>query len=581
MRLARVIGLLLALGSFDAVGAGRAELLELRNTIVNLVDALVEQGILTQEKAEALKREARAKAAADAAAEGAVPNEEAAAPASAQGPAKVVRVPYVPEFVKDEIRAEVREELREQVLADVAEKATEERWGTPDALPEWVNRLTWSGDFRLRLESTMFDDDNPRPGDPNAPLDFAAINDDQQLLNNPDVFLNYSEDRQRVRARLRLGLDAKVLDSLDVGVRLSSGNLNEPTSLNETLGNDFGRKTLGIDRMFMRWRLGEEDASANLTLLGGRFERPFWSTELVWDNDIAFDGFAGQARLALDDDGRYGPARSGSGLFLNLGVFPIDLDETLEHDGSSNDKWLFGGQLGLDYRVQRDVAVRLAAALYDYTNIVGRLNRETLVFNPGLTPDNSLDWTAPGRLGTGNTLFPIKFDSTNPFPPPILFGLASDYTLVNVTGELSLSFFDPIGVSLVGDVVKNVGFDAGEVARRTGFSVDDRTIGYHGRVELGHAALEKFGDWQFSFGYKHVQSDAVLDAFTDSNFLLGGTNAEGYIVVGHLGLSPRTYLRVRYFSADTIDGYNENLVPGPDDTEVGIDVLQLDLNAVF
>ncbi|MGR8919608.1 MAG: putative porin [Gammaproteobacteria bacterium] len=583
MRFARLTGLLLLLFACGGAAAdgGRTELLEIRNTILNLVDALVEQGVLTKEKAEALKREAAAKAAADAQKEGALAAETEPAPAPASGPSKVVRVPYVPDFVKDEIRADVREELREEVLADVADKARDEGWGTPDALPDWVNRLTWHGDFRLRFQSTTFDDDNPEPGDPNAPLNFQAINDDQALLNNPDAFLNYSEDRHRVRARLRLGLTAEVLDSLDVGVRISTGNLNAPTSLNETLGNNFGRNTIGVDRMYMHWELRNKDDNARLALFGGRFERPFYSTELVWDNDISFDGFAGKARFRFADSGWEELERHQNALFLTLGVFPVDLDETLEDDGSSNDKWLFGGQFGIDYRVQSDIGLRMAFAYYDYTNIVGRLNRDTLVFNPGVTPDNSTDWSAPDLLGTGNTLFPIKFDSRQPFPPPILFGLASDYSLANLTAELNFSHFYPINIQLQGDIVKNLGFDSASVARRTGFAVDDRTLGYTGRIQIGHDEIRKFGDWRFSFAFKHVQADAVLDSFTDSNFLLGGTNAEGYIAVGHFGLSPRTFLRLRYYSADTIDGYNDNLVPGRDDTDVGIDVFQLDLNALF
>ncbi|MEQ8234265.1 MAG: putative porin [Gammaproteobacteria bacterium] len=582
MRIASMIGMLVLLLSLDVAAAGseRAELLELKNTIVNLVDALVEQGVLPAEKAEAIKREARAKAASQAASEGAI-EKDTAPTAPADAPSKVVRVPYVPEFVKDEIRADVRKELRAEVMQDVETKARQERWGTPDALPDWVNRLSWSGDFRLRLESTMFDDDNPQPGDPNAPLNFTAINDDQQLLNNPDAFLNYSENYQRVRARLRLGLEAEVLESLDVGVRLATGNLNEPTSLNETLGNGFGRYQFGVDRMFMRWDLASEHEFARLSLIGGRFERPFYSTEMVWDNDLAFDGFSGTGRLRLGAAPFGAPRNHDDGLFLTLSVIPIDLDETFEDDGSSNDKWMLGGQLGLDYHLHRDVDFRLAYSVYDFINITGQLNRDTLVFNPVVTPDNTLDWTAPAYLGTGNTLFPIKFDSTRPFPPPILFGLASDLTLMNLTGEVNFTFLDPIEVQLMADVVKNIGFDASDVAQRTGFAVDERSLGYYAHVQVGHPELRKFGDWRLSFAYQHLQRDAVIDAFTNSNFMLGGTNSEGFIFVGHLGLSPRTFLRLRYFTADTIDGWNDNLVPGQDDTDVGIDRVQLDLNALF
>jgi hypothetical protein len=62
----------------------------------------------------------------------------------------------------------------------------------------------------------------------------------------------------------------------------------------------------------------------------------------------------------------------------------------------------------------------------------------------------------------------------------------------------------------------------------------------------------------------------VLDAFTDSDFHLGGTNAKGWILGGKYGLLENTYISARYLSADEIEG-----------PPLGIDVLQLDLVSEF
>ena len=67
-----------------------------------------------------------------------------------------------------------------------------------------------------------------------------------------------------------------------------------------------------------------------------------------------------------------------------------------------------------------------------------------------------------------------------------------------------------------------------------------------------------------------MERDAVLDAFNDSDFHRGGTDAEGYSIGGELGLLKNTWARLRYLSADEIDG-----------PPLGIDVLQIDLNAKF
>src|SRR5690606_33921815 len=68
----------------------------------------------------------------------------------------VVRVPYVPKYIKDEIRDQVRIGLKEDVSRDVLAQAKQERWGLPGALPEWINRIQFSGDMRLREQSDMF-----------------------------------------------------------------------------------------------------------------------------------------------------------------------------------------------------------------------------------------------------------------------------------------------------------------------------------------------------------------------------------------------------------------------------------------
>ena len=65
-------------------------------------------------------------------------------------------------------------------------------------------------------------------------------------------------------------------------------------------------------------------------------------------------------------------------------------------------------------------------------------------------------------------------------------------------------------------------------------------------------------------------TDAVLDAFTDSDFHLGGTDTKGYILGGSFGIDKNTWFTMRWLSADPIDG-----------PPLSIDVLQADLNARF
>jgi Putative porin len=62
----------------------------------------------------------------------------------------------------------------------------------------------------------------------------------------------------------------------------------------------------------------------------------------------------------------------------------------------------------------------------------------------------------------------------------------------------------------------------------------------------------------------------VLDAFTESDFHLGGTDAKGYRLSAKYGLSKNVWLRGNWLSATEIDG-----------PPLAIDVFQFDLNAKF
>jgi polyhydroxyalkanoate synthesis regulator phasin len=97
--------------------AERQSLDETRNTVINLVQALVDKGLLTREQAEQLIKRAQDKAAADAAATA------AKNAAQAKEDENAVRVPYVPQIVKDEISKQVTQEVKPAVVADVVQEA--------------------------------------------------------------------------------------------------------------------------------------------------------------------------------------------------------------------------------------------------------------------------------------------------------------------------------------------------------------------------------------------------------------------------------------------------------------------------
>ncbi len=71
--------------------------------------------------------------------------------------------------------------------------------------------------------------------------------------------------------------------------------------------------------------------------------------------------------------------------------------------------------------------------------------------------------------------------------------------------------------------------------------------GYYVNMTFGYPQPRKRWEWNVSAGYKYLEPDATLDAYTDSDFHLGGTNARGYIVSGSLGLFDNVWLMGRGF----------------------------------
>jgi hypothetical protein len=134
-----------------------------------------------------------------------------------------------------------------------------------------------------------------------------------------------------------------------------------------------------------------------------------------------------------------------------------------------------------------------------------------------------------------------------------------------------MGFWDPIRVVLIGDYVKNLGFDRSEVARLTGNpNVKENTYGYQVGLAVGYPTMSRYKDWKLYAYYKYLGADAVLDAFTDSDFHGGGTNAKGWILGGEFGLNKNIWLSARWMSTNEIKG-----------PPLAVDSFFLDLNARF
>jgi hypothetical protein len=412
------------------------------------------------------------------------------------------------ERVTDDIGANLRQDLNNQVEQKIV------------PVPEWTRRFKLGGDMRLRYEGDFF-------GDRNA--DFLSP-------SNTSTLFNSQVDRQRFQIRARLGVTAQVNDQVEAGFGIATGSASNPVSTTTTLGDFFNRQTFLLDQGYLKWT-----PSPAVTVWGGRFPSPWFYSDLVWSPNLNFDGMALSLTPRLT---------SNIDLFLTGGAFPVQ-----EVELSSHDKWLYAGQFGMRYHNEELIA-KMAVAYYFFDNMTGILNNPA---KPGAT-----NWTAPQFQQKGNTLFDIDPSSN------ILTAYASKFHELDVIGTLDLGFWDPIRVILLADYVNNLGFNKTIVDALTNSNVQKETEGYQFGVTVGYPVIAAFGQWNTYLYYKHLESDAVVDAFADPDFHLGGTNAKGWQTAVNFGLGKNTWLTARWLTANEISG-----------PPLSIDVFQFDINARF
>ena len=112
--------------------------------------------------------------------------------------------------------------------------------------------------------------------------------------------------------------------------------------------------------------------------------------------------------------------------------------------------------------------------------------------------------------------------------------------------------------------------------------------GYQMEVAVGTNTTGKRSNWRASLAYKYLERDAVYDAFTDSDFHLGGTGAKGYILRGNWWFRDRNWLTLTYISSDEITHTGAAILQSdgswviPTDTpRFGVDTFMFDVNAQF
>jgi hypothetical protein len=391
--------------------------------------------------------------------------------------------------------AEARAALEQETVA--TEKAAKEKEqamtekvvASIPKLPDWVNRITFSGDVRIRNES---------------------------------FFQDGTTDRIRQRFRLRFGAKAKLSDELETGFKLASGNPDDPISNNQTFSDTFTFKDINIANAYIKLtpykmigldRLGFERPW--LTLMGGKFDVPMYKvpgpTQLVYDNDLTPEGFYEGMKVVDQKDG-----------FLR--DFTVNLGQwIIQEKSNSGESAIFAFQ-GVGTVALGDALFTLAVSDYKYNDpdsIAQAKNSNSSLFISNFTE------LSDGTIVGGTSVSPSTDAEGNPVT---LSRLISDFNDLVVGGDLLIPTpFKRFPVRIFAGYVNNTGANT---------SQDD---GYKAGFTIGSS--KEPCDIEFSYQYQYLQTDAVISAFSDSDFgRNGGTNTKanilqaGYVLTKHLSL---------------------------------------------
>jgi hypothetical protein len=381
-----------------------------------------------------------------------------------------------------------------------------------NALPGWLKDWTFGGDMRLRFERRDFGNlgfnDTYRLGHQN--IDVVSV---------PNTALGTQD---RMRLRLRIGAEKRIVDGLTFGFRIAteaeSGSsfgtffssfgtdystklTSDPRSENVTFGDFFSQKAIGIDRAYLRW---QPEFAPSFSAIVGKFGNPFISRNfagdfVVWDPDIQLEGGALKYRFDfvpeqfwLEANGGVFTIQEQSTLTINyspstqtaVAALPnIDQQNPflLAIQGGFNGRPLSWIQAGVrtSYYAAEHIGTRMAAAMEDLGNGGAAIDR-----NPLLLPFGGSNGKSAGRTQE------IVVDTYATFTPfGERFGItpfAQFMTIPNAKSE---------------DTGFTLGFDFGS-------------------VDLVKLTLM----------YAWIQRNATLSLFTDSDLFEGFTNAKGWYV---------------------------------------------------
>ncbi|WP_242195749.1 MULTISPECIES: putative porin [unclassified Pseudomonas] len=295
---------------------------------------------------------------------------------------------------------------------------------------------------------------------------------------------NGGRDKDRQRIRARLGAYTEVNSQVDTGIRIATGSSDDARSTNQDQDNYFDKKSIWLDLGYIDYH---PDQIKNLHVIGGKMLQPWVNMgDVIWDSDINPEGLALTYKY---------PLGSSAELFGSIGNY--NLKDNVDGDGVQfrHDLRLTSGQLGTRFSVTDNLKMTLGGSVYAYQN--DKDSRCTTT-------------TTPCALAVNGNSADNQFRLYEGFAQADIGGLA-----------VPLAFY--------GQYVKN------------NDAVTDQDTAW-----LIGAKSKVFG-LNLDYNYRDIQRNAVVGAFTDSDFANGTTGSRGHKMKVSYDIDKNFALGATYF----------------------------------
>ena len=321
-----------------------------------------------------------------------------------------------------------------------------------------------------------------------------------------------NKDRQRIRARL--GAYTEINPPVNTGIRSATGGGDDARSTNQDLDNYFDKKQLWLDQAYIDYH---PTAVKDLHLIGGKMPQPWVSMgDVIWDSDINPEGLAATYKHNLGN--------SGIEMFGSAGYYTLKDNVDGEGVQFRNDLSLYAGQLGARFAPTDSLKVTLGGSVYSY--------------------NNDKDSACP-TTGTKTTPCALAVNGNS----------TDEFRLYEGFGQVDIANL-PVPLSLYGQYVHNAATDSDQDnAWLVGFK-------------------SKLNAFSLDYNYRDIQRNAVVGAFTDSDFANGTTGSRGhkvklgYEIDKNFGVGVTYFLTKADYATTTQKDANAN-------------TLQLDVEAKF